>query len=53
MTPQDLWELFTDTGAPEIYLMYRQAAQRAEPAASQRSTHVAQGIGTRSAFRTV
>ncbi len=25
------WELFTETGAPEIYLLYRKALHQAEP----------------------
>ena len=26
-----LWELFVDTGAPEIYLLYKNALRGAEP----------------------
>jgi hypothetical protein len=33
MTADLLWELFEDTGAPEYYLMYRQAAGEAKPSA--------------------
>ena len=26
-----LWELFEDTGAPEVYLLYKKALRQAEP----------------------
>lgn len=28
MDAQNLWELFLETGAPEVYLMYREALQK-------------------------
>jgi len=31
MKAEFLWELFQDTGAPELYLLYRQAIGEAEP----------------------
>jgi len=31
MDPSLLWTLFVETGAPELYLMYRKALQEAEP----------------------
>lgn len=31
MEPEFLWELFLDTGAPEVYLMYKRALREAEP----------------------
>lgn len=30
MQTQALWELFRDTGAPEAYLLYKQAMQEGE-----------------------
>ena len=29
-----LWELFLDTGAPEVYLLYKRAIREAEPASA-------------------
>ena len=31
MDPCLLWNLFLDTGAPEIYLLYRKSLREAEP----------------------
>ena len=31
MEPAVFWSLFMDTGAPEFYLLYRQALEEAEP----------------------
>ena len=31
MEPEFLWELFLDTGAPEVYLLYKRASREAEP----------------------
>ena len=31
MDPCLLWNLFLETGAPEVYLLYRKALQEAEP----------------------
>lgn len=31
MEPEFLWELFLDTGAPEVYLLYKRAMREAEP----------------------
>lgn len=31
MNAEMLWELFCDTGAPEAYLLYRQALRAAQP----------------------
>ena len=31
MDPNVLWSLFLETGAPELYLLYRKALQAAEP----------------------
>ncbi len=31
MEPEFLWELFLDTGAPEVYLLYKRALREAEP----------------------
>ena len=31
MEPEFLWELFLDTGAPEVYLLYKHALRDAEP----------------------
>lgn len=31
MEPEFLWELFLDTGAPEVYLLYKCAMREAEP----------------------
>lgn len=31
MEAELLWELFMDTGAPEVYLMYKKALKGAEP----------------------
>lgn len=35
MDSEFLWELFLDTGAPEVYLLYR-SAQRAQQQTEQR-----------------
>lgn len=32
MDPYMLWNLFLDTGAPELYLLYVKALREAEPA---------------------
>lgn len=31
MDPCLLWELFLETGSPEIYLLYRRSLREAEP----------------------
>ena len=31
MEPSLLWNLFTETGAPELYLLYLRALREAEP----------------------
>lgn len=31
MDPMFLWELFWDTGSPEIYLLYKKARREANP----------------------
>ena len=34
MTSAFLWELFLDTGAPEVYLLYKKSLERQPDAAS-------------------
>ena len=34
MDAELLWELFLDTGAPEVYLLYKRAIREAEPASA-------------------
>ena len=41
-----LWELFTDTGAPEVYLMYRRASAQADAEETAGSGNVAQNNGS-------
>lgn len=31
MEPEFLWELFLDTGAPEVYLLYKRELRQTEP----------------------
>jgi len=31
MDPALIWNLFMETGAPELYLLYRKAMEKAEP----------------------
>ena len=34
MQPQMFWDLFMETGAPELYLLYLKALREAEPASA-------------------
>ncbi len=34
MDPYLIWDLFLDTGAPELYLLYLRAQREAEPASA-------------------
>ncbi len=53
MNPELLWDLFTDTGAPEVYLMYRRSSLQTDGAKDARSGNVAQDNGSRSALGAV
>lgn len=34
MDSEFLWDLFMDTGSPEVYLIYKRVTQEAEPASA-------------------
>jgi len=45
MTASNYWQLFLETGAPELYLMYQQALKMEETNVSDRSGRSPSGYG--------
>ena len=45
MNAANYWELFLETGAPEMYLLYQQARKSEEKHVSDHSGHCAEGYG--------
>lgn len=45
MNATNYWELFMETGAPEMYLLYQQARKSEENHVSDHSGHRAAGYG--------
>ena len=43
MNAMDYWQLFLETGAPEVYLMYSNALKIEEPHVLDHTGHCAQG----------
>ena len=37
MHAEDYWAIFLETGAPEVYLLYRQALAAAQPCSAERA----------------
>ena len=45
MNAQNYWQLFMETGAPEMYLLYQMARKREENHVSDHTSHRSAGHG--------
>lgn len=45
MNAENYWQLFLETGAPEMYILYQQALKTEDKHVSDRSSHRSAGYG--------